>query len=265
MSTIFCVGLGLYVLHLNKKSELNQIFFLVCISGFIYTFTTVLMWLSPDPNTALIWHKAGTIWPIFVASVLHFALIFTDNKFFKFKLHYLVLYVPAIAFSVIDLTTDLINTPPILKPWGYNDQASGSLLYGISTVWSALLPLLAFGLCLRYYIKAKEPSLRQRAKLVSIGFIIPIICFITTNMISRSLGIDVPNFGPFSTFFLSLFVGYAITNYDLFTIDSVLELRTLHATLPSSLVLTDTKGRILKINDNLIKPQVIAGRPLVNR
>jgi PAS domain S-box-containing protein len=265
MSTIFCIGLGGYVLYLNKKSELNQIFFLVTLTGFIYTFTTVLMWLSPDPEIAFLWHKAGTMWPIFVASVLHFALIFTNNRFFKLKLNYLILYVPAIAFWITDLTTDLINTPPILKPWGYNDQASGTILYGVSTVWSALLPLLAFGLCLRYYFKAKETSLRQRAKLVSIGFIIPIISFIGTNMISRTMGIDVPNLGPFSAFFLSLFVGYAITNYDLFTIDSALAAENIAATLPGSLVLTDIKGRILKVNDNLINTSGFSREELVGQ
>jgi PAS domain S-box-containing protein len=251
-STIFCMGLGAYVLSLNRSSKLNQIFFVTIFSGFLYTFTTVLMWMSPSPESAFLWHKAGTMWPFFVAAVLHFALIFTDSKWIKSKFHVLAIYVPAIALWLVDLTTDYINTPPILKYWGYNDQVSSTSIYYISTLWSALLPLVAFAICLRYFIKAKEPSQRQRAKLVSIGFVIPIICFIATNMVGRTLNIDIPNLGPFSTFFLSLFVGYAISKYDLFTIDSVLAAENLAATLPGSLIITNHNGQILKVNDNFV-------------
>jgi PAS domain S-box-containing protein len=240
------------VLYLNKKTKLNQVFFLVVLTGFIYSFTTVMMWSSATTETALIWHKLGTMWPIFIVAVLHFALEFTENKWIKFKIHYLALYIPAIAVWLVDLTTDLINTPPVLKYWGYNDLASGTLFYSISTLWSAFIPLFAFGLCLRYYLKAKEPTQRQRAKYVTIGFFIPIICFVATNMISRSIGIDVPNLGPFSTFFFVLFVGYAITKYDLFTIDAVLAAENLAATIPGSVLLSDMQGNILKVNNNFI-------------
>lgn len=251
-STIFCMGLGAYVLSLNRFSKLNQIFFVTIFTGFLYTFTTVLMWMSSTPESALLWHKAGTLWPFFVAAVLHFALIFTESKWIKSKFHVLAIYVPAIALWLVDLTTDYINTPPVLKYWGYNDQASGSSIYYISTLWSALLPLVAFAICLRYFINAKEPSQRQRAKLVAIGFVIPIICFIATNMVGRTLNMDIPNLGPFSTFFLSLFVGYAISKYDLFTIDAVLAAENIAATLPGSLIITDPKGRILKVNENFV-------------
>jgi PAS domain S-box-containing protein len=246
------MGLGTYVLYLNKKTKLNQVFFLVVLTGFIYSFTTVMMWSSTTPETAFIWHKLGTMWPLFIVAVLHFALEFTENKWIKFKIHYLALYIPAIVVWLVDLTTDLINTPPILKYWGYNDLASGTLFYDISTLWSAFIPLFAFGLCLHYYLKVKEPTQRQRAKYVTIGFFIPIICFVATNMVSRSIGIDVPNLGPFSTFFFVLFVGYAITKYDLFTIDAVLAAENLAATIPGSVLLSDMQGNILKVNNNFI-------------
>jgi len=141
IAALTCLSLGFLVLYMNRKSTINRLFFWVVLTGFIYSFTTVMMWNSTDPQTASLWNKAGTMWPLFVVATLNFALVYTDNKWIKNKFHYLALYVPAAALWLVDLTTDYINTAPVLQYWGYNDQASGTWIYGISTFWSALLPI----------------------------------------------------------------------------------------------------------------------------
>jgi len=57
-----------------------------------------MMWSAGNPIDANFWNKVGTIWPFFVALVLNFALIFTENEWIKNKYNYLVLYLPAVAF-----------------------------------------------------------------------------------------------------------------------------------------------------------------------
>jgi PAS domain S-box-containing protein len=251
-ASIICLSLGIIVYLINKKLVPNRIFFLATLASFIYAFTTVMMWTSKDFDNAYFWHKMGTIWPFFVVLVVNFALVFTESTWLKNKLNYLILYLPAVSFWLIDLSTNFINLPPVMEPWGYNDIASGTLFYWVSTFWTAVLPILAFVLCFRFYRRAKDPEQRQRSKFVAVGFAIPIAAFIITNMLLRSFEMNIPNLGIIATFFFSAFVGYGIVKYDLFTFDAALAADNILSTMPDSLILADKKGKILRVNERLV-------------
>ncbi len=252
VAALMCIGLGTVVLALNRKPLLNKLFFLTTLAGFIYAFSIIMMWLSPNYETAYIWHKVGTMWPIFAALVLNFALVFTQHSFLKNKLNYLFLYLPAVTLMLISILTDAITAPPVLKYWGYNDHPGTSWLYPLSALWATLLPIAAFLICLRYYLRAKDHSQKQSGILVTIGFAIPIIAYTFGNVVLPTLQIDVPNIGIFATLFCSIFVGYAVQKYELFEIDAGLAAENIIATIPDSLILTNMDGRILKVNQNLV-------------
>ena len=194
----------------------------------------------------------GFVWPFFAVLVVHFALVFTGSNWLRNKLSYLILYLPAALFCLIDLFTDQINAPPILEYWGYNDTAPATLVYGISTVWVAVLPVLAFILCFRYYRKTTEEAPKQQRKFVTIGFAVPIATFVVTNMLFPSFDINVPNLGLISMLFFSGFVGYAILKYELFTFDAAIAAENIVSTIPDSFILADMKGNMLKVNKRLV-------------
>ncbi len=193
----------------------------------------------------------GSIWPFFVVLVVHFALVFTKSNWLKNKTTYLFLYLPAIAFWFIELSTNLINTSPILEYWGYNDVPSYSAIYWISTIWTAALPILAFILCFRFYRQTGDHQ-RQQRKLVAVGFAIPIAAFIVTNILGRAIDVDIPNLGIVATSFFSCFVGYAIVKHNLFTFDPAIAAENIFSTMPDSLVLADMQGKIFKVNRRLV-------------
>jgi len=252
IASLSCLSLGIIVFHFNRKSTLNKIFLLTALAAFVYAFTTVMMWTSTDFASANFWNKMGTIWPFFVALVATFALAFTENKWISNKLNYLVLFLPAVAFWLVDLFTNLINAPPVMEYWGYNDVASGTWLYYGSLGWTAALPVLAFVLCLRYYLKAQEKTDRQKRKLVTIGFAIPIVTFMGTNMIARSIEVDIPDLGFIATLFFSILVGYAIAKYELFSLDEKLAAERILSVMPDSFILADMKVNILGVNERLL-------------
>lgn len=251
-STIICLLLGIIVYHFNEKASLNKIFFFTSLAAFAYYFTTVMMWMSNNFESALFWHKMGTIWPFFVALVLNFALVFTNAKWIKKRRNYLLIYLPAVAFFLIDLLTFQINAPPVQKYWGFNDLASGTLIYYFSTAWTAILPIVAFLLCFRYYRSTTNPAQRQQGKLITFGFSIPIATFIATNLIVRTFAIDFPNLGIFATLFFSILVGYAISKYELFTVNAQLAAENIISTIPDSFILADVNGIILTANNRLV-------------
>ena len=113
-ASITCLLLGVIVYSFNRKSILNRIFLLTTLFAFLYAFTTVMMWTATNFASANLWNKMGTIWPFFVALVATFALVFTENKWIKNKLNYLILFLPAVAFWLVDLFTSLINGPPVI-------------------------------------------------------------------------------------------------------------------------------------------------------
>ena len=251
-ASVVCLGLGTIVLALNRKPLLNKLFFLMTLAGFIYAFTIAMMWTAPNYETAYIWHKAGTMWPLFVALVLNFTLVYTQSNWIKNKLNYILIYAPAIVFFLTSLITAEITAPPIQKYWGYNDLPGGTWLYALSVIWSTIIPLLAFLLCVRYYRKAKDNTQKQSGKLVMIGFAIPIIIYILTNIFAPAIKLEIPNMGIFSTLFCSIFVGYAINKYELFEIDGSVASENIVNTIPDALVITDIEGHILQVNDNFI-------------
>ena len=251
-ASITCLFLGIIVYSFNKKSILNRIFLLTALAAFFYAFATVMMWTATDFASANFWNKMGTIWPFFVALVATFALVFTENKWIKNKLNYLILFLPAVAFWLIDLSTNLINNNPVIEYWGYNDVASGTWIYYGSIIWTIALPIVAFVLCYKYYRKAEDQVQKQRRKYVTLGFAIPIAAFITTNMITRIIGVGIPNLGFVATLFFSGFVGYAIVKYDLFTFDAALAAENILTTMPDSLILADVNAKILRVNERLV-------------
>jgi len=252
IASISCLFLGIIVYSFNRKSILNKIFLLTALAAFFYSFTTVMMWTSTDFASANFWNKMGTAWPFFVALVATFALVFTENKWIKNKLNYLILFLPAVAFWLVDLFTSLINGPPVIEYWGYNDVAAGTLVYYESIIWTIALPILAFVLCFRYYQQANDILQRQRRKYVTIGFAIPIAAFISTNIVARMIDMGIPNLGFIATLFFSGFVGYAIVKYDLFTLDAALAAENILTTMPDSLILADVDAKILRVNERLV-------------
>jgi PAS domain S-box-containing protein len=210
------------------------------------------MWTSANEQDAYFWHKMGTLWPFFVATVLNFTLVFTNNKWIKKRRNYLVLYLPAVAFWLLDLFTNEINAPPVLKYWGFNDVTSNGIFYYLSSVWTAVLPIIGFILCFKSYRSSSDPMQRQQRKIVAFGLAIPIFAFIVTNIIARSLNIDFPNLGITATLFFSLFIAYAVTRYDLFSVDTTLAAENIIAAIPDSFILADPDGKIGGVNDSLV-------------
>jgi len=251
-ASISSLCLGVIVYSFNRKGTLNKLFLLASVATFFYMFTTVMMWISSNFAAASFWNKMGTIWPFSEALVLNFALVFTGSKWIRNKLNYAVLYLPAVAFWLIDILTNLINAPPVTKYWGYNDVASGTWIYYVSTIWSAGTAFLAFILCFRYYRHVNLPARRQQGKCVTIGFAVPIAAFIATNMVSRSFNIDIPNFGIIATLFLSIFVGYGVARYELFTFDAAMAAENILSTMPDSFILANLDAKMLRVNERLV-------------
>jgi PAS domain S-box-containing protein len=248
-ASILALFLANAVYNLDKKKPLNILFaiFAFCLS--YWCFTEFMYRQADTSSTAYLWMKLGFIWPIPTVLTFHFALVFTEKiRSLKNTMLALFLYGPAVIFSLIYLTTNLVTTGVVQKFWGYTYVASDSWVCTISNAWAFLLTFSAIFLCLSYYLETKEKTKKEQAKYVTLGFLIPVFVAFLTEGLLPLFHVEIPEITTISTVLLGLFVGYAMWKYKLFSLNPATAAETIISTMSDPLILTDDKDQILKVN-----------------
>jgi len=193
-----------------------------------------------------------SFWAFIVSFSLHFTLVFTENSILKKKVSYVLIYLPALLFSLIDLTTNWISSTPVLKPWGYiPSYPSYSLLSSIYGIWSASITLLTLLLYSQYYFRLTDKTKKEQARYVAVGFAIPIILSILTDSIFPVIGIDMPVMGNIAISVTGFVVAYAVVKHELFGLNVEIAAENVFSTMPDSVILVNLEGTIVKINKAL--------------
>src|SRR5271157_4247727 len=152
LSSIVSTTLGISVYLLNKKSLINKLFMAAALLSAYWSLTEFMMRTSNTALEADLWNKVGFLWPFVAAVIFQFSLFFTENHWVKRPISHVFIFAPAVFFSLVDLTTNLISGPAVATSWGYiYSNAENSVLYPISDVWVSTLAFLALFLCIRYY------------------------------------------------------------------------------------------------------------------
>ena len=80
VSTSFIL-LGLHILFLNTKGALNRVFFVFCLSLFIWAFSFSISNSLTDYESVLFWRRWTSLgWGFMFSLQLHFFLILTERK-----------------------------------------------------------------------------------------------------------------------------------------------------------------------------------------
>lgn len=232
---------------------LNKIFFILCISFSYWAFTDFMPLQAESIETASLWLKFGSFWPVCPALLVHFSLVYSENKkLLKKKLTYFLMYAPTLFFSVIYLTTNLISGEPQKTPWGYtNSLPENPLVYSIITILLFGMAFLAIVTCVEYYGKQNTKNKRKQAKFVVAALSIPIFSNFLSQILFIANEIDFPDLTVVSSFFSAVLIGYTIWKYQLFDVNVETAAENIIAIMPDSLVLIDPEGKIVAINQSL--------------
>jgi PAS domain S-box-containing protein len=250
-ASIICSLLAIIVYFFNRKSQLNRIFISAILFGAYSAFTAFMVLQANTAEDAYFWNKVGFLWPFFTVLLFQFALVFTENRFAGDKRGYILLYLPAVAFSVLDLATDQLGGYPRLEFWGYVMTGSETVLRAASNVWSILLSCSSVLLCARYFLRVTDESKKQQAKLITIGLSYPLLATLLAGIANVAFAWSIPRNGSGANAILCVFVAYAMWKYDLFNINPSLAAENIITTMPDSFILTDSKGEILRANPAL--------------
>ncbi|MFC1999431.1 histidine kinase N-terminal 7TM domain-containing protein, partial [Chloroflexota bacterium] len=165
-----CLLLASFVWARDSKSSVNRIFVVFCLAGTYWAFVDFGFRQSDTYETAAEWLKAFSFWPFAPALLLHFSLVFTEkSRLLRNKWTYVTLYLPALAFSLLDLTTDLMTVEPVKESWGWAFEAPATVAQYLADVWTGIVMALSICLCLRYYMRDVDRQKKQQAKYVLIG------------------------------------------------------------------------------------------------
>ncbi|MCW4018812.1 MAG: ATP-binding protein [Candidatus Bathyarchaeota archaeon] len=253
VASVICVFSGLLVFFLNRNSLLNKLLMMGLFVNAYWAFAEFMIRQAASIETAILWSKLLFLLPFLMPLLLHFSLVFTESELLKKKLTYVFLYAPALVFSVLHLTTDLIYTLPVKQFWGYNlPVAVGSWVCHLEGVWEAALLVLTVFLFFMYHHRVYDETRKKQTKYVCVGIAIPVFLSIITDSLFPVLGIQFPGIGSFSGAVLSGFVIYAIWKYDLFTLNPAVAAENIVTTMPDSLILADLNGKILSVNQSLL-------------
>ncbi len=243
--------LAAIVYFFNRRVMLNRIFIFAMLFGGYSLFTSFMVLQAGSVETAYFWNKVGFLWPFFVTLLVHFALVFTENGLINDKRIYGFLYLPATAFSLLDLTTNQLAGPPIKEYWGFVVPGSGSWLGAVCNIWSATLSLFALLICIRYYFRLNDVVKKKQAGIVTAGLAYPLIVAIFVQIASFMLRLVIPNNGTGSNAILGVFVVYAIWKYGLFNLNPSVAAENIITAMPDSFVLADLDGKIFRVNQSL--------------
>lgn len=244
--------LGIAVYSLNRKDSLNRIFAVMCWVMFIWFFMEFAHRQAGSADDAFVWIKVQTLFAYLpLALMLHFSLLFTGRRSWTSLTWFLpLIYLSALAISLLDLTTGTFSAGVRKMPWGFDvAPPSEGWLFLITGVWVAATAVACLALSGSYYLSNRD---NKKAGWFAAALVVPVFIGIPELLI-RGTRSDVPELGTASFLWLSGLIAYAIWKYDLFTVNPSRAADSIISTMNDSLIILDRNGLILTANNSAVK------------
>ncbi|UCH94886.1 MAG: PAS domain S-box protein [Candidatus Aminicenantes bacterium] len=249
LTAIASLFLGNFVYYLNPRFLVNRIFFFCC---FVFTYLGFIEFAycrAETYDTALFWMKLGLVWPILLAFVFHFLLVFIEKTKQLKKGHiFFLIYLPALFFFISEVAAGP-QIELIKFSWGWTySYPLDSLDFILPVSWIFGISIFLLYLAIRYHIKSTDKVKKVQARLLIIGFSIPLILLLVSGIILPYLEIIVPDLTTTGLFITMVFIGYGIRKYSLFTLTPAVAAETILNTMTDALFLVSLEGEIVSTN-----------------
>jgi len=221
------VSLGFYVLAKNSRDTINRVFALNMAAFALWDFAEVMIRLSADADTALIWSKVKYIGTLAVPFIsLHFVYIFPD-KHPILERHpniWPLFYTPLILFYILfalqpeGFIEGIKETYFGLSP----DYADLDSLYSVTFLLASVVILRTL---YKSYKHSTDNIVHNQVKYVFLGVFITLMYGMVFEFIMPEAGImaEPPPFSSAFTLVMGSFFAFAIVKYKLMSVNSVIE------------------------------------------
>jgi len=256
---------GSFVISKNSKKLINRLYLLIALGTTYWGVIEFGLFQAESLETAIWWQNAGALWAFPIAFLMHFTVVYTEQKDPFKKIMRLQTYLGAVLISILELTTNIIRDTPIKKDWGwaYSIPGMSAVMY-IILIWVFTTSFLAVYLCGRYFLIQTEYTHKQQAKYVLVGVPLPSIIGILTEVMVPAFNLGWPPLTTLADSIGTLIIGYAIIRYHLFGLTPEMATESILANVSDFLFLVDSEGTIQRVNQAVLNSLGYEERELVN-
>ncbi len=267
ISFVIYLYLGFHALMLDKKSPVNRIFFMVCLSIALWTLCAVFAFSSSTKDEFLFWFQLGSL-PniIFYPLTAHFSLAFTKLVPLRAPV-YAGIYLPALpiyyrSFTGHILFRDFVKTGDY---WEFLPDYGSPWLYYVAAYY--FICMMAGAVCFVIWSRrAKTNKERSQGNIISIAMLLSII-IITADEIFLSK-LEFYHTKALSPIFFIFWMGgiwYAISKYQFLKISPAMVSECIVASIDESFLLLDNDFNIVRINRAAEELVGVPRRSLIDR
>ncbi|TND02606.1 MAG: PAS domain-containing protein [Bacteroidetes bacterium] len=214
-------GIFIYVFFILPKTRLNILFSFFLVTLALWQFTETMVRLSSDAETAKLWYTMLNPAANFISPLaMHFALIFTRNRhWLKRPWVILAIYVPALFFTFATIGGFVYSEITPSPFWRWVFTPANNLVSEINGYWIGALAWLVLVILIIFCRKSrKTTNLNRQAQLVTIGFAIPALQGMITEVIFPVLlKLDAIPVTGTSMCVFSICIILALNRYHMFT------------------------------------------------
>lgn len=202
VATVILLFYGLFVLSLNAKSKVHIVFFIICLSLSLWSFSLSISNTAQDYDTCLFWRRIGALgWGTFFSFFLHFVIIFTEKgSILRKKWIYILIYLPAVCnIFIFGIYSKIaVGTYNLVKTY------AGWVNIAYYTFWDWLYTLYYIGFALAgmimLFLWAKQIKERDRKRQVYRIFISSLLAILigtmTEYVINAVFSFKIPQIVP---------------------------------------------------------------------
>jgi PAS domain S-box-containing protein len=237
--------LGTFVFLRNPKLLVNRMFLALSVSLAFWGLAEFCLRDSRTAADAQPWIVLFSLWRISLAVLLHFILVFTEQKrLLKKPLTYAALYMPAILFIVFGIRMALAQGLPSKVSWGWAYAVPRNAIFVSDMAWVFIMGVTCVILAIRHYVSLQSSPKKKQAKYVTLGICIPVATGLITYVVELVTQKTFPDFATSTFMVASALIGYGIWKHRLFTLTP--------ATAANKIVSTMSDGVLIVNNDDIV-------------
>jgi PAS domain S-box-containing protein len=251
ISFVVYLYLGIQSLILDKKSAVNRIFFLVCLSMALWTLCAVFAFSSATKDEFLFWFTLGSV-PnvIFYPMTVHFSLALT--RLIRLRpLVYALIYLPAIPVFYRIFTGHILFRDFVKEGsyWTFMpDYGSPWFIY--VSVYYFICMMTGVACFIIRSRKAATNKERNQGKIIAAAMMTSIVIVAMDEIfLSRLSFYQTRALSPILYVFWMAGIWYAIVKYQFLKISPAVVSECIVSTIDESILLLDNDFNIVRINN----------------
>ena len=241
--SVLYVFLGSTVIRLDKRSQLNRLYFVLNLSLLVWSLATAFFISASDMAACIFWDKLSTVGCIlYIGIVLHFFLVYAKKEnLLKHWWMYIILYLPSIILSYMEITVNFYAKAYFHGSNGWIITARTDSMW----FWAFIAYIVVYvSFCIFINFRLQKTAIAQRerkqARVLFVTSAASLLAGLGFLALVSILELDIPDVTPISIAIWSIGLYYAIVKYKMMAMTPSFIAENLFQTIIDSVILTNT-------------------------